>query len=301
MKKMLLPIMVFSWSIYYVLCDYIIDIIGSPYLTGFFLRAITFVILTVFLLVGKKFSFEFNNKKFFVFVVLIGILAFVFDSLINVGLKYSTATTGTALLKTEMIFVLLLNSLFGKKKIEFMDGVLAFFMACGSFLIVMGDWNHFSVDWWSLLFVLSAFLNTICAYSIKRIQEKYDVSSYQIAYVNNTISLIMYFAIVVIADCNFFANQFEYIGTSVPFVVILCGGCQSTLMLTYYCALGKHEVWIVKTVLLIIPIFTLICDVALQEVAIFLPQLIGLVITIGAALLMILKDRQNNNKKETNI
>ena len=63
MKKALLPIMVVSWTIYYILCDYLIDIISSPYYVGLLLRTITFIGLVTYMIPRRLFNFCVKEKK----------------------------------------------------------------------------------------------------------------------------------------------------------------------------------------------------------------------------------------------
>ena len=292
-NRILLPVMVIAWSIYYILCDILIDVLGSPYFVGLLLRTITFIGLTIFLLLGQKLKFKIKKPKHFAAIITTAILAFVFDCLINIGLQYSSATTGTALLKTEMVFVLFFGWLLYKRKMCVRDAVIALSMAAGSFMIVLGDLHAWSVDWWSLLFVLSAMLNTICAFSIKKIQETCDIGSYQIVYINNTISLLLYFVTVIVFDGSFFLNISQLYQSNLWVVGAVCGVCQMILMLTYYSALSKYQVWIVKATLLLIPIITLFFNVLFSTEKITLVQVVGTGITIVSAFFLVIRDKNN--------
>lgn len=283
--------MIIAWSIYYILCDILIDALGSPYFVGLLLRTITFVGLTIFLLLGQKMRFKIKEPRHFVAIVTTAVLTFVFDCLINIGLQYSSATAGTTLLKTEMVFVLFFGWLLNKRKMCIRDAVIALSMATGSFMIVLGDLHAWSVDWWSLLFVLSAMLNTICAFSIKNIQEKCDIGSYQIVYINNTISLLLYLVAVIAFDGSVFLNITQLYQSNLWLVGMVCGICQITLMLTYYSALAKYQVWIVKATLLLIPIITLLVNVLLLSEHITLVQIVGIGITVFGAFCLVLREK----------
>ena len=292
MKRILLPLMVIAWSIYYILCDILIDVLGSPYFVGLLLRTITFVGLTIFLLLGQKMKFKIKEPKHFVAIITTAVLAFVFDCLINIGLQYSSATSGTALLKTEMVFVLLFSWFLNKRKLCARDAVIALSMSAGSFMIVLGNLHSWRVDWWSLLFVLSAMLNSICAFSIKKIQEKCDIGSYQIVYINNTISLLLYLVAEFVFDGSVFLNITQMYQSNLWLVGAVCGICQMTLMLTYYSALSKYPVWIVKAILLLIPIITLFLNVLFSSERITLVQVIGIGITLFSAFILILRENK---------
>lgn len=287
--------MVVSWTIYYILCDKLIDLFGSPFYVGFLLRVITIIGLTIYFGVQRTFKFDFNKRKF-PLVVITALTAFAFDCLINVALQYSSASTGTALLKTEMIFVLAINAISGKVKIKLIDLLLVLLMSSGSTMIVLRDFSTFRVDLWSMLFVISALLNSICAFLIKKMQTNLAINSNQIVYINNVVSCIMYF---ILSFCITRASFVEYsrmLNANSISVLLICGFCQITLMLTYYSALGKYPVWIVKVVLLVIPILTLVWDGIFKGTTFTPLQLIGIVLTIMSAGAMIGRTKANRKK-----
>ena len=292
MKKALLPIMVVSWTIYYILCDYLIDIIGSPYYVGLLLRTITFIGLVSYMFLRRLFNFRVKEKKAWLIIFIVAILAFTFDCLINIGLQFSSAASGTALLKTEMLFVLVYNAIFGKTKMRLIDGLLALSMSLGAFLIVLSDFNSFSIDWWSLLFISSALINTICAFSIKRIQETYKISSYQIVFINNAVSWLLYLLVSCCSAGISFSLQHFFNAPMNIIILMFCGICQIMLMLTYYSALGKFQVWIVKSILLLIPILTLVWDILLGHLM-TLTQFIGICLAVISALAIIIREKKN--------
>lgn len=294
MKKHLLPIMVIAWSIYYILCDMLIDVLESPYFVGFLIRTITFVGLTVFMLASKKMKFNIREPKSFFVVIATAILVFVFDCLINVGLQHSSAASGTALLKIEMVFVLILNGALSNRKISARDGVVALSMAVGSFLIVLGDVRTWGVDWWSLLFILSAMLNSVCAFLIKKTQEKYEISSYKIVYINNMVSWLLYFCLAFVFEGSVFFNVTELYNSNLWLIGILCSICQMALMLTYYQALAKYQVWIVKASLLLIPIITLFVNVLFSSESITLVQIVGIGVTLTSAFVLTIRGENNS-------
>ena len=100
-------LMVVSWAFYFVLCKICITISGSPFVAGLFLRIMTCFFLSIYCgITGRKIRI---GKKPLLLTVLIGSIAFFFDVLINIGFQYVPVSIGTVLLKTEILFVLLIS------------------------------------------------------------------------------------------------------------------------------------------------------------------------------------------------
>ena len=286
MEKTRVPVLLFSWSFYFVLCDYLIKALGSPYIVGMALRIGTVILMTVYFVVSKKFDkFVFERRSFFA-IIGVAFLSFLFDCIANIGLQYSTASSGSALLKTELLFVLLISALRKEILLDAFDYVLAFAVIIGSILIICKDIIHFNVDIYSLLFVLSAFINSICAFIIQNLQKQYMVSSFQIAYASNILSLCMYSLICIITINN---GVQIYFNPQISGVLIACILCQTTLVLIYYNILGAYPVWVIKTLLLIIPIITLILQALIFRIYPSLSQVIGVFVTVISAALLVLR------------
>ncbi len=97
--------MVISWSIYYAVSKVVVDATGSPLLAGFLLRSAALVFLTVQLLLDKSFSRLFRQGKAVFILVLIGVFGFLRDLFANLGYAGGSLSTGTALLKTDVLMV----------------------------------------------------------------------------------------------------------------------------------------------------------------------------------------------------
>lgn len=197
-KKNLLFIllMVVSRAFYYVLCKICITLSGSPFVAGLFLRFITFGFLNIY---RKRIKDELRiRKKTLYLVILIGSVVFLFDVLINIGFQYVPVSIGTVLLKTEIFFVLFFSIVFFKIKIKKWNFLFIFLMLLG--VILCSDMQSLDMQFniYSSLFIISAGLNAGCAFIIKNVQVKYRINSFDIAYINNIVSLILY------TFCTFF-------------------------------------------------------------------------------------------------
>lgn len=282
-KLSFILLMVVSWSCYFVLCKTCISIIGSPFAAGLLLRIMTFILLTIYWKKTKKKEIGFKGDPL-PFIILIGSVAFIFDALINIGFQYVPVSIGTVLLKTEIFFVLLISTLFFKMKIKKGDKIFVIVMLIGAILCIDMRPSDMQLSMYSLLFVVSAGLNAGCAFAIKCIQEKYEISSFAVAYTNNLISLILY------AVCTLFGGRrnFSFLFSEenqvwyVIGVFLLCSLCQTCLMITYYENLKVLPVWVVKTALLSVPALSMIIEIIFLHTAIgFLPFLGFILVLLG--------------------
>ena len=289
----MLSVMVISWSFYYVLDERLITELGSPCLAGALLRLGTFFIMTAVLLLSKRMKWRFPCRECFLRTLAVAVTAFAFDFLINIGLKYSTASSGSALLKTEILFVFILDAVMRKKFLSAADYLFSGLMMIGAILIVMKEAGRSGIDGWSLLFIISALLNSVCAIQIKKLQEKYPINSYQIAYFNNVVSLVLYavatalFARSGAASCFNRLNHFEW---------LLCVLCQTLLMLTYYRALRVAEVWVVKMVQLVIPVLTLLIQVCLYKERVSPLQTSGIALLLASGCALNIKNYKRRER-----
>lgn len=137
-KVTLLSVMVIAWSVYYILDGSLITAMQSPYLVGLLLRMGTFLTMTVVFALSKRLKWVFQSWKEVARASLVATVAFLFDFLINIGLQYSSASSGTALLKTEILFVFLIDAFIRKKHLNAIEYTLSILMAVGVFLIVAG-------------------------------------------------------------------------------------------------------------------------------------------------------------------
>lgn len=284
MKKIILTVMVVSWSCYYVFSNLLIKNIESPYIEGLGIRIITFILMSLVFLIKKEKIHHFKNIKEFIQVISVACAVFLFDCLINIGLMFSSASIGTALLKTEILFVFLINAIIYKKRISAFDSLVSIIMFLGTLLIVIKDIKDITFDKWSLIFVASAVINSVCAFRIKALQNKYNIESNQMAYINNAVSLLLYFITSFVTAypsriISCISSNIRQLG--------LCSVCQVTLMLSYYYSLKNMSVRLTKVILLFVPILTLMIQLLLSYVTISTTQLIGILITLVSSFLFI--------------
>ena len=109
--------MIVSWSIYYAVSKVVVNITGSPLLAGFLLRTAALVFLTVQLVADRNFSRLFHQGKAVRILLIIGVFGFLLDLFANLGYAHGALSTGTALLKTDVLMVNLVTVILYHKKL----------------------------------------------------------------------------------------------------------------------------------------------------------------------------------------
>lgn len=273
-------LMVVSWAFYFVFCKMCITMSGSPFVAGLFLRILTFVFLNIY---GGSTRGKIRiRKEPLFFIILIGTVVFLFDAFVNIGFQYVSVSVGTVLLKTEILFVLLISLVFLKIKIDKWNYLFIALMLFGVVLCVNMQSLDLQFNGYSFLFIVSAALNAGCAFAIKNIQEKFTINSFAVAYVNNIVSFVLY------AICTSFLGrrQIACLFTemnSIWFVIatfLLCSICQTCLMITYYRNLEVLPVWVVKTSLLFVPALSMIIEILFLKTTINLSAFLGFLLVL---------------------
>jgi drug/metabolite transporter (DMT)-like permease len=136
------------------------------------------------------------------------------------------------------------------------------------------------------LFIVSAALNAICAFAIKRIQEKYNIGSFAIAYFSNIVSLLMYSVCTAFWDRSQMLNIFDGLNNlGTLFALFILGSiCQTCLLITYYRNLKELPVWIIKAFLLFVPAMSMIIEYVFLRTTIGAMSLLGFAFVLFGAL-----------------
>ena len=184
--------MVISWSIYYAVSKIVVDATGSPLLAGFLLRTAALVFLTIQLLADKNFSRLFHQGKAVLILVVIGVFGFLLDLFANLGYAGGSLSTGTALLKTDVLMVNLATVILYHKKLYVSDWLGTAIMLFGVLLVLGVDFGGMTLHATDLYFLLSAACVSANAFIIKAAQEKYHEDADMISYYNNAVVLILF-------------------------------------------------------------------------------------------------------------
>jgi len=297
-KSGLLPIilMVLVWSGYYLASKYLVNLTGSPYLTGMFLRASALIIYTLIMLITGEFKELFKTKKTWYLLIVIGTLGFLLDLFANIGFKYSSASVGTVLLKLDVLMVNVVTAFILKKRLKALDWFFTLMMLCGVVMVLNINFTTLKFNFYDLFFIMSAAAVTANAFVIKWVQKKYLVNSNVIGYYNNFTVLVL-FVISSLLTRDIFETETGLIDPG-TFVIIAAGGLiQCLIYVFYYYNLKRFEVWIVKVFLLFIPVVTSIVSVIVFKEKLVFTTIIGMaVVLLGAFGILMTHSRQGELK-----
>ena len=186
--------MIVSWSIYYAVSKIVVDATGSARLAGFLLRSAALVFLTVQLLADRNFRRLFHQGRAALILVVIGVFGFLLDLFANLGYAGGTLSTGTALLKTDVLMVNLATVILYHKKLYISDWLGTILMLLGVLLVLGVEFGGMSMHLTDLYFLLSALCVSVNAFIIKAAQEKYHEDADMISYYNNAVVLLLFFS-----------------------------------------------------------------------------------------------------------
>ena len=286
--------MVVSWSVYYAVSKILVDATGSALLAGFLLRTAALVFLTAQLLLDKSFRRLFHQGKAVFILVLIGVFGFLLDLFANLGYAGGSLSTGTALLKTDVLMVNLVTVILYHKKLYLTDWIGTLVMLFGVLLVLGVDFGGMELHVTDLFFLLSAACVTANAFVIKTAQEKYHEDADMIGFYNNFVVLLL------------FGLGSGLTGQITPAVwdtlrrwgwLIALGGLgQTGIYFFYYRNLKHFEVWLVKLYLLLMPVLSCFIGVFFLGEELSTKKLLGILIVLAGAAVILQRGRINHHK-----
>lgn len=284
--------MVVSWSIFYAISKIVVGATGSPLLGGFLLRVAALVFLTVQLVADGSFQRLFRQRgKALAILFLIGTFGFLLDLFANLGYLHGSLSTGTALLKTDVLMVNLATVIIYKKKLYPSDWLGTAIMLTGVLLVLGVDFGGMEIHVTDLFFLLSAACVSANAFIIKAAQEKYGEDSDMISYYNNFTVLALFGA----ASAATGAFRADALGTIPHFwpLVALGGLAQTGIYFFYYRNLKHFEVWLVKLYLLLMPVLSCFIGVMFLGEELTGTKLLGIAVVLAGAAVILQRGRIN--------
>ena len=284
--------MVVAWSIYYAVSKVTVNLTGSPLLAGFLLRSAALVFLTIQLLLNGSFARLFHQGKAVFILLLIGVFGFLLDLFANLGYAGGSLSTGTALLKTDVLMVNLATVIVYRKKLYISDWLGTAIMLLGVLLVLGVDFGGMELHVTDLYFLLSAACVSANAFIIKAAQEKYHEDADMISYYNNFVVLLLFGTGAAIAgDLNLDAVR------GVPgfwWLVALGGLAQTGIYFFYYRNLKHFEVWLVKLYLLLMPVLSCFIGVFFLNEELTTKKLLGILVVLAGAAVILQRGRINH-------
>lgn len=286
--------MVLSWSIYYAASKVLVSATGSAFLAGFLLRSAALVFLTIQLVADGNFTRLFHQGKAVKILLLIGLFGFLLDLFANLGYAGGSLSTGTALLKTDVLMVNLVSVVLYHKKLYASDWLGTAVMLFGVLLVLGVDFGSMSVSVYDLFFILSAMCVTANAFIIKRAQDQYHEDADMISYYNNFVVLLLF------GTSAALAGDLDFSRVSTPGLwglVVLGGLAQTGIYFFYYRNLKQYEVWVVKLCLLLMPVVSCFIGVFFLGEELTSKKLLGILVVLAGAALLLLRSRIHHEGK----
>ena len=286
---LILPVI---WGSYYVASQKWVGY-TSVFTSGVGIRLVTFVLLTVIMMKRGEFSLLFQTKGVLKRLLLIGTLGFLLDLTAFIGLSMSSAASGTALLKCDVLMVNVMSMLIYKQRFSWKAWGCTLVMLFGVFLVMGIDFTSFEIgNPGNIFFLLSAFFVSCNAFVIKSVQldERNPTCDDVVAYYNNFVTLLYFTAASIIMDT---LGQFGVV-TREPraaLALALAGLGQTLIYVVYYYNLRNYPVWLVKTFLLFMPLVSTVITFFLFGEVMVAAQYIGMAVVIAGALGILLEQK----------
>ena len=278
-KGKVLPLLILPviWGSYYVASQKIIGY-TSAFTAGVGIRFITMIFLTVIMYRRSELQKLTNTKGVLIRLLLIGTLGFLLDITAFIGLSLSSAASGTALLKCDVLMVNILSMIIYKQRFTWKAWACTGVMLVGVFMVMGIDFTTFRVsDPGNIFFLLSAFFVSCNAFVIKSVQldKKNPVCDDVVAYYNNFVTLL-YFLITSVIMRTLPQAAIVFTDRNAALALILAALGQTLIYVVYYHNLRHYPVWLVKTFLLLMPIVsTIITFLVFHEKMVRLQYLVG--------------------------
>lgn len=286
---LLLPVI---WGSYYVASQKWVGF-TSVFTAGVGIRLITLIFLTLIMLRRGELGLVLKTHGVFKRLLLIGTLGFLLDLTAFIGLSMSSAASGTALLKCDVLMVNILSMIIYKQRFTWKAWVCTFVMLFGVFVVMGVDFASFQIgDPGNIFFLLSAFFVSCNAFVIKSVQlDKHNPTCDDVvAYYNNFVTLI-YFTITSLLLGTL--GQFGVVASNpyAALALLLAGLGQTLIYVVYYYNLRNYPVWMVKTFLLFMPVVASLITFVLFGEVMVTSQYIGVAVVIAGALGILLEQK----------
>lgn len=294
-KGKIIPLLVLPaiWGSYYVASQQLVGY-TSAFTSGLGIRFLTMIFLTVIMWKRKELPLLLRTKGVRGRLFLIGTLGFLLDLTAFIGLSMSSAASGTALLKCDVLMVNILSMIIYKQRFTWKAWACTLVMLLGVFLVMGFDFATFQIgDPGNIFFLLSAFFVSLNAFVIKSVQlDKYcPVCDDVVAYYNNFVTMV-YFTAASLVMGTFGQLRTVVSNSSAGLSLLLAAVGQTLVYVVYYYNLRHYQVWLVKTFLLLMPIVSTIITFVLFGERMVASQYLGMAVVIAGALGILLEQKR---------
>lgn len=300
MSQLRLLWLVIFWGSYYISNKIALKSFSVSF-TGVFIRVFVLFIMLFYMYLKKELKSLLNVRYIFPRLVLIGLFGFLLDFTAFMGFRYSSASKGAVLLRSDVLFSAIAGIFLGER-VNFLEVLIIFLMILGVFLVTGQDIGNFSFQIGDLFFLLSAFFISLNAFVIRSVQvdRKNPGSDNVIAFYNNFFTLIFF---LLFFGSNLRKNIFATTALScesvehISFFGLVLGSIfQFLIYVFYYSCLRKYPVWLVRSVLLLMPVYVSIISFTFLGEKLAIIQILGMAIILICAFFLtqiIYKENKN--------
>lgn len=297
-KNGLFPLLILPviWGSYYVASQKLVEY-TSVFTSGIAIRFLTLVFLTGIMWKRKELGELLRTKGVLKRLFLIGTLGFLLDLTAFIGLSMSSAASGTALLKCDVLMVNILSMIIYHQKFSWKVWGCTLVMLLGVFLVMGVDFTSFRIDDpGNLFFLLSAFFVSLNAFVIKSVQtdKKVRICDDVVAYYNNFITMVYFLAASLVMGT---LGQLRLVleKGEIGLAWLLASLGQTLIYLVYYYNLRNYPVWLVKTCLLLMPLVSAVITLVLFGETLAWSQYAGMAVVILGAFGILLEQKTNKS------
>ncbi|MEW6360191.1 MAG: DMT family transporter [Planctomycetota bacterium] len=284
------------WAIFFISHRVLVHQMGIPVIiAGFWTRVIGISLLFTTIVLHRELREFIHPGKLLKFALLIGAGAFGINLCALIGFKFTDASSGAIIQKTDILFTLIASHFLLREKMYRSDWMGTLLMILGTVVLLWEKILHMAPSLiGDSLLLLSAVLLTANAFIIKM---KLGPMSHRVIATYNSSVTLSGFAILLLAgmlwgDLESPAMVFRAWPSAL--MAILAGGSIAGLFLLYYRALARLPFWLVRVLLLFTPVWSVAIEYAFLDKKLLLHEIPGImVILAGAALIVLSHDRRH--------
>src|SRR6056297_1494595 len=223
------------WGSFYVANKFSLNEL-SPFFVGTTVRFLALIFLLLYI------ALRGNLKKLIVHrtavpkLFIIGLLGFSLDITAFLGLQLSTASNGSILLKSDVLFTNFISIIVFNQRFTKADWVLTGLILLGTIFVIDIDFSDFRRNGiGDLLFILSALFVALNGFIIKSVQsdKQVEVKDTTIAFYNNLITFIIFLFVMIIFERKIPVETIEQNPVLIV-SLIYTGIMQTAIYILYY-------------------------------------------------------------------
>jgi len=281
-----------TWAIFLVSYRVLINDLGvSIAAAGFWTRLVA-VFLLFAAIIGRRECREFVRPgRLLKYALLIGAVACGINLCALHAMRYTDASSGSVILKTDILFTLIASHLLLRERMRLSDWAGTLLMAMGTAALL---WHKIANMKSSLvgdsLFLLAAVLLTFNAFVIKT--KLSEMSNRVMATYNSFVTLAV-FSILLLATTGRGDSTPIFRTWPAALMTVVCGVSIASVFLLYYRALDRLPFWLVRVLLLFTPVWTVAIECVFLNKKLLSNEIAGtIVILAGAAVAVLCQNQQ---------